>query len=305
VSILGGILEQSDATSWSGIPGLSSIPILRYLFGSKDHTIMTDELVFMLVPHIVRAASYSTANMRAIDTGTGTSIQLRRLALDGAAANSAPVTQTGVATTTISSFKAPSASAAAPMALAEMRRGAEGVLNSVQTQGPTSPVSPLPTASAAAPVTPPASAGPAPGTSPVPGSAVRFILSSPGPVANGAAFQIPVVISGATDIASVPLKLHYDASKLALVGVAPGDFLNRDNQSVSPSFRDDPPGDITINASRAGGAPGVSGAGVVYVLNFQAKSPGDTNVTITQPIAMNKSQQSVPASGGAITITVK
>jgi hypothetical protein len=43
----------------------------------------------------------------------------------------------------------------------------------------------------------------------------------------------------------------------------------------------------------------------VYVLNFQAKSPGDSTIAITQPIAMNKSQQSVPASGGGVTVTVK
>jgi general secretion pathway protein D len=307
VTILGGILEQSDAVSWSGIPGLSSIPVLRYLFGSKDHTIMTDELVFMLVPHIVRGATYSASNMRPVDTGSGASVQLRRLPVDGAAANAAPVVQTGVATEFLSTFKAPSASAAAPMALADMRKSSAGALDAIQTpDGPRSPISQPPTPAAAppaAPVTPPAGA-PGPGV-PAPGSTVRFILSNPGPVANGAAFQVPIVISGAADIASVPLKLHYDASKLALVGVAPGDFLNRDNQTVSPTFRDDPAGDITINASRPSGAPGVSGAGVVYVLNFQAKSPGDSTIAITQPIAMNKSQQSVPASGGGVTVTVK
>ena len=37
-SILGGIQDKQDQTSWTGIPGLSSIPILKYLFGSKDHT---------------------------------------------------------------------------------------------------------------------------------------------------------------------------------------------------------------------------------------------------------------------------
>ena len=304
VSILGGILENTDTISWSGIPGLSSIPIVRYLFGSKDHTIMSDELVFMLVPHVVRRAETSVSNLRPVDTGTGQSIQLRRLPVDGAAANAAPVAQTGVATTSIvSSFKAPSAAAAAPMAIAELRKSAEGAMNGVQTQGPTSPVSPPPMAPPTVPMTPPAAAQPA--ANPAPGSTVRFILSSPGPVTNGATFQIPVVISGATDIAAVPLKLHYDATKLSLVGVAPGDFLNRDNQTVSPTFRDDPTGDITINASRPSSAPGVSGAGVGYVLNFQAKAPGDSTIAITQPVAMNKSQQSVPATGGGVNITVK
>ncbi len=302
VSILGGILEQSDVSSWSGIPGLSSIPILRYLFGSKDHTINNDELVFMLVPHIVRGANISTSNVRPVDTGTGQSIQLRRLALEGAGANAAPLLENGVATTTVSSFKAPSAAAAAPMALAEMRKSAEGTLDATQTQGPRSPASPPPVPAA---VPPPAIPIPQPGAALAPGTTVRFILSSPGPVANGAAFQVPVVISGAADITSVPLKLHYDPAKLSLVGVAPGDFLNRDNQTVSPSFREDPPGDITINASRPSSAPGVSGAGVVYVLNFQAKSPGDSTIAITQPVAMNKSQQSLPATGGGVIVTVK
>jgi general secretion pathway protein D len=303
VSILGGILENTDSTSWSGIPGLSSIPFLRYLFGSKDHTIMNDELVFMLVPHIVRRAETSASNLRPVDTGTGQSIQLRHLPVDGAAANATPVAQAGVATTIVSSFKAPSAAAAAPMAIAELRKSAEGAMNAVQTQGPTSPVSPPPMVPPTVPMTPPAAAQPP--SNPVPGSLVRFILSSPGPVANGATFQIPIVISGATDIAAVPIKLHYDATKLSLVGVAPGDFLNRDNQTVSPTFREDPPGDITINASRSSSAPGVSGAGVVYVLNFQAKAPGDSTIAITQPVAMNKSQQSVPATGGGVNITVK
>jgi general secretion pathway protein D len=304
VSILGGILEKSDSTSWNGIPGLSSIPILRYLFGSKDHTIDTDELVFMLVPHIVRGAGVTSSNLRPVDTGVGQSIQLRRLPVDGAAANAMPVAQTGVATTSVGTFKAPSASAAAPMALAEMQRSAEGALNTPTIDGPRTPASPKPVNPATVPVATPVAAPPPANVMP-PGAAVRFMMNGPGTVTNGSTFQVPVVISGAADIASVPLKMHYDASKLSLVGVAPGDFLNRDNQAVSPTFRDDGPGNITINASRPGGAPGVSGAGVVYVLSFQAKAPGDSTVAITQPVAITKSQQTVPATAGAVTVTVK
>ena len=54
-NILSGILNQQDQVSWSGIPGLSSIPILKYLFGAKDHTMTDDEVVFLMVPHIVRS----------------------------------------------------------------------------------------------------------------------------------------------------------------------------------------------------------------------------------------------------------
>ena len=73
--------------SWNGIPGLSSIPILKYLFGSKDHTIQDNELVFLVVPHIVRSQVLSEANLRTIDTGVGnTSIDLRHVSIDGATA---------------------------------------------------------------------------------------------------------------------------------------------------------------------------------------------------------------------------
>src|SRR5580658_3729993 len=93
-SILGGIQQRQDQVSWTGIPGLSAIPILKYLFGSKDHTITDDELVFLVVPHVVRSQQLDPVNLRTIDTGVGTQIELRHIAVDGAGSspNSSPVT---------------------------------------------------------------------------------------------------------------------------------------------------------------------------------------------------------------------
>ena len=67
-SILGGIKDNQEQQTWTGIPGLSSIPILKYIFGSKDHTIQDDQIVFVVVPHIVRSQELDQANLRAIDT---------------------------------------------------------------------------------------------------------------------------------------------------------------------------------------------------------------------------------------------
>jgi general secretion pathway protein D len=78
-SILGGIQDKQDMVSWTGIPGLSSIPVLKYLFGSKDHTISDDELVFLVVPHIVRTQTLDRANLRTIDTGVGSGRVAARL----------------------------------------------------------------------------------------------------------------------------------------------------------------------------------------------------------------------------------
>jgi general secretion pathway protein D len=336
-NILSGIMNQQDQVSWSGIPGLSSIPILKYIFGSKDHSISNDEVVFLLVPHVVRGQDVSPTNLRPIDTGSGTNVELRRLAMEGPGASAPPrvepvVTQS-LAPTAANLATVPgaaTASSAAPAALNQMRQGTEGPAQNVpqpnlSSSQPTT--APAGTPPIAPPGPPPASAAQAPsggtpaagqplaaGANPSPAgkaaaaatgaAAVRLLLNSPGPVNNGAAFQVPVIISGATDISAIPLQIQYDPDKISLVNVGPGDFLSRDGQAVNESHRDDGPGNITLNLARRSG-PGVSGAGVACVLSFQAKSPGSTSIAITRAGAMNSQQQPVPAQGSQISVQVK
>jgi general secretion pathway protein D len=126
-----------------------------------------------------------------------------------------------------------------------------------------------------------------------------------GPVAAGATFQIPVVLTGGKDITSVPLQIQYDPAKLSLVNVTVGDLLGRDNQAVALVHRDDGPGSITINAARPPGVAGVNGAGVVCVLSFQAKAAGESALTLTRASAITSAQQQLPAQGSRTTIVVK
>jgi general secretion pathway protein D len=126
-----------------------------------------------------------------------------------------------------------------------------------------------------------------------------------GPVATGATFQLPIVLTGGADIASVPMQVSYDPAQLSLVNVTAGDFLGRDGQAVALVHRDDGPGNIVINASRPPGTRGVNGAGVVCVLSFQTKGAGTSVVAITRPAAVNSSQQQVPATGSKIDVLVR
>jgi general secretion pathway protein D len=296
-SILGGIQDKQDATSWSGIPGLSSIPILKYLFGSKDHTISDDELVFLVVPHIVRGQILDRANLRTIDTGVGTTVELRHVSAntpDGSSPAPAPSpVRPADSRPTIGVVPGQSAMAAAPAALAQMRASADanGQTAAQAVANPTA-VSP---GSAAAPASPSA-AGP---------STVNVMFSPPGsPVAVGSTFQVPVVLTGGKDVASVPFQVQYDPARLSLVNVTSGDLLGRDNQAVALVHRDDGPGSITINASRPPGVAGVSGAGVVCVLSFQAKQTGDSQISMTRAVAVTSGQQQVPAKNSQVTIVV-
>jgi general secretion pathway protein D len=184
-----------------------------------------------------------------------------------------------------------SAQAAAPAALAQFNATAQG------NAPPPTP----PTTNAA----PPGAAPPSASGGPPSGLRFSLVPQSGTSIATGATFQVPVVIAGGKDIASVPLQVQYDPSKLALVNVGDGDFLGRDGQAVALVHRDDGPGNIVINASRPPGAVGVSGAGVVCVLTFQAKAAGNAPISITHPSAMTSAQQPVQGEATQTTITVK
>jgi len=90
-NLLGGIMEDQQTKSLSGIPGLAQIPILRYLFGqtSQDHS--ENEIVFAIVPHIIRGSDVNEINQRAIDIGTANAIQLHVVDKPQAAPSIAPI----------------------------------------------------------------------------------------------------------------------------------------------------------------------------------------------------------------------
>ena len=77
VSLLGGMLQQQDAQTLTGIPGLSQVPILKYLFSQKNADVMDSEIVFAVIPHIVRRKELNEFNGRTLDVGTANAIHLR------------------------------------------------------------------------------------------------------------------------------------------------------------------------------------------------------------------------------------
>ena len=76
-NLLGGIMEDQQTKSLSGIPGLAQIPILKYLFGQTTQDHSENEIIFAIVPHIIRGTEVSEQNQRAIDIGTASTIGLR------------------------------------------------------------------------------------------------------------------------------------------------------------------------------------------------------------------------------------
>jgi general secretion pathway protein D len=124
--------------------------------------------------------------------------------------------------------------------------------------------------------------------------------------AKGATFTVNVMLSGGTNVYSVPVQLNYDPNQLQVVNVSNGGFLSQDGQAVALVHRDDPTtGTLQITATRPPGAGGVSGQGAVVTLTFMAKAPGQSALTITRGGARDPSMQPIAMSGAQAAITIQ
>jgi general secretion pathway protein D len=88
VSLIGGIIQQTDSKSVTGIPGLTNLPILGRLFSGENLEKDRTELVIALIPHIVRAPAISESDMKGVASGNATQIKVSYVP-----ANSAPGNQ--------------------------------------------------------------------------------------------------------------------------------------------------------------------------------------------------------------------
>jgi general secretion pathway protein D len=276
-NLLGGILEIQDNTTTSGTPFLGQIPILKYLFSSTNHEHITNELVFIMVPHIVRSQELNDLNRRTFDVGTGSGIDLRMASKPAGTA-------------------APAASTGAP----QQPAGAAPVTPARQPANPPMGPAPVPSQQPAQ-----QQGTPAVQQTLKPGQVGLRIEPGALQQQQGGTFSLTVVLSHGQDIASVPIQISYDPKVLQFVSVTNGDFLAKDGQNVVLVHRDDASaGKLQITAQRPPGAPGVSGDGTVFNLTFTAKARGTGTVTIAVPGARNSQNQPQDVLGSQTTITV-
>ena len=276
-NLLGGIVQHQTTWSISGTPGLAQLPLLKYFFSTQQKEVTDDEIVFLVVPHVVRAEQIGPENLQAIDTGTTNNVELRPINLSQVApqvsppATSAPSAAPAVTPAPQATLPAPppSAAAAAQQAMTNMEQQASGPPVSLQLSPPQSTQKP------------------------------------------GSTFKMFVDMSGGEDVFGAPMDVQYDSSKLTLINVDSDDpqhpnVLGKDGQAVALVHRDDGRGNVAIAASRPPGTKGLSGSsGTLCVLTFQAKAPGDASVAITRPVVRNSNQQPIPATGSQAVVHIQ
>jgi general secretion pathway protein D len=77
ITVLSGIIERTDTHNISGWPGFADIPLLRYLFSSDNVEHIDQEVLMVLIPHVVRRPSITMADLASIASGAENNIQVR------------------------------------------------------------------------------------------------------------------------------------------------------------------------------------------------------------------------------------
>ena len=290
VNLLGGILEDSDIRSMSGLPWVSQIPILKYLFGRESVERINNEIVFVLVPRVVRAQEVTDLNQRTLDIGTANAIEMRRLP-------PAPAQQTPPAPPAQQPATAP------PQQQPQQQPGAP-----VQPQ-----VNPQPQPQPQGAPAPNGGGGQAQAQ---PQQAQQLGAMGSGAIlgfdpptvnaASGSTFAVNVTLSGGHNVFSAPVQIMYDSRLMQLLNVSNGGALSRDGQAVALVHRDDAQsGSVQVTASRPPGAPGVTAEGTVFTLTFQAKAPGQGNLAIHRAVLRDPAMTPMTASGSQAVVTIR
>ena len=90
VSLLGGLTQEQESKTVTGIPGLSSIPVLRRLFSGGGTDRSRSELMIVLIPHIVRRPDIAPENLHDVAAGNATSVKVNYAPRQAAAAAEKP-----------------------------------------------------------------------------------------------------------------------------------------------------------------------------------------------------------------------
>jgi len=134
-------------------------------------------------------------------------------------------------------------------------------------------------------------------------AAVISVQPSPLNVSVGQSFSINVDISNVSDLSNFSFDVGFDPTIVSLVSAAEGGFLQSGGTTSfgsSPYYKSGSSGltayAIFIDDVLTTGGPGVSGAGTLATINFNALAIGNTPITISNESLIDPGLDTIPAS---------
>ena len=266
-SVVGGIIQRSDSVTVDGIPGLSKIPLLRYLFSTEDNNASDNEIIVVITPRIVRLPEILEQETSLALLGSSNTPKY--LGSPKQLIGEIPVPGTG------------NGQASPPQA----------------GSGATAPHAPGSTLEAP----PQASDRPAPRL-----AFVRLVGPSE-PVGRGSRFRVGVSIANAQQVHGLSFNFRFNSDLLRLVEVQGGGFLSSDGTSVALAERlENSLGRAVISMTRPPDSAGVSGSGLLMNLNFEAVGTGDAAISFGPDSVLRDSGQTpIPASLAGTQATIQ
>lgn len=266
VSILGGLIQRVETKSLNGWPGLAKIPVIRYLFSSESVDHQDDEVIIVLVPHIVRMPEWTKANLRGLYSGSDQNVQVRRES-EGRTPTPEPAKPAAPAP----AGAAPGAATPTPGATAPAvnpQQGQPGKLR-FEPAGLTLKV----------------------GESKTIGVGVDNVNDL---------FSIPMLLQ------YNPAVISIEEVQFAVGEGQHGGFLSGGTQEIAIVKNvNKEKGQAIISATRQPNTPGVSGSGTLLGIVIKGVAPGSSNLSIVQQNAKDSQQRPIPLVTSEATVQVQ
>ena len=277
-SVLGGLVQTQTFITRAGVPLLADIPIVGRFFSTEEVQVKENEILIVLVPHIVRMPDVQRANLRAVASGTDQVFRVRyeeegngRSPLKSFGIDPEPVDRTVEVSEARPNEKSPAttsitAPAPAPTVLPEQPAEAQTTAQPPDTPQPEPRPAPVPAAQAEQPA----------------GDGARFFLRPATPtVAVGEKTEVDVIVRNVKQLFGVPLRIRFDARVMRLADITKGTFLEGDESDLifSKNIRNEV-GQAAVNISRFPGTGGVDGEGLIITLMVEGVSSGESRLRV-------------------------
>jgi len=265
--ILGGLIQRTDSRQLNGWPGLAKIPVLRYLFSSDNIDHQEDEVLIVMIPHIVRMPDWTRENLRGIYSGSDQDVKVKHE----------------------SEMRAPVTEPAKPA----------GQAPAAMTPGATAAPGTAPAAAAANP--PQGQPGKMrfePGTFSLKVGETKTVAVVVENVSD--LFSIPMLLQYNPAVISIEEFQH------AVSEGQHGGFLSGGTQEIAiVSNVNKEKGQAVISATRQPNTAGVSGSGTLLGIVIKGIAPGSSNLSIVQQNAKDSQQRPIPIVTSEATVQVQ
>lgn len=273
-TLLAGLLREDERRTLTGFPGLMRLPVFRQLFTNNDLSSGQTDIVILLTPRIVRTHELTQEDVNPVYIGSQQNLGLTGpppLIAAPAAGEEQPA--------------APPPQGATGQLTPMPREGTlaqPGILPERPTPSAAPPPPPAETAQPPllqpepAPTTPPAEAGVDPGAA----TAVRLLVTPPGPelLMGGGPYTVPVSVSNVPRVSTLSVTITYNPALVRVRSVQEGSFMRQGGVKASFSQQIDPvAGRVDITVVRGQDVVGASGTGLLAALLVEPVSAGSTS----------------------------